>query len=666
MRVLVKVFTYHSDSMTNTEAILERLIGTPMALINYSRVYRSAIFVFFVALTLSLVATYFAEQFEREQHRHLFDQHATQMQVIIVQNLKSSKEAFQALDSLYKSRDYITRNEFSLFAKPILDRHPAIQALEWIPAIPNSERKEYVQQAHVDGLSDFQIRQRNAEGKMEKASERETYYPVYFLNPLKGNDAALGFDLGSEQNRLQALERARDTGGIIATRRITLVQGKTDQYGFLLFKAVYKHGAPTDTIELRRKHLRGFTLGVFKIGDIIELNMDTSSAMHKNIQAYVFDKSTPNVPDLLYPKMDQNIAHSAVKKNQCTDASIALGDREWAICVCETHPHRWMLLSNRALLTLISGLTISFLVGFYTQMLVRRRFETEKFAKTLEAEISERNVLEARKAELEIELRHAQKLEAVGQLAGGIAHEINTPVQYIGDNIRFLQQSITDLKILINLAMVTANEEVKKAAEETDLDYLMEEMPLAAKQSLEGVGQVSDIVKAMKNFAHPGGSEKAQIDVNEAIHDTLMVCRGEWKHIAEIDLDLDETLPPLFCHGGQLNQVFLNLIVNSAHAIGAKFKNGQLGKIEIKTFVENGGFNITFSDNGCGIDGDIIGRIFDPFFTTKEIGMGSGQGLSIVYDIIANKHGGKVKVSSEINAGTVFKIVLPIAENEEA
>ncbi|MCB2174079.1 histidine kinase, partial [bacterium] len=275
---------------------------------------------------------------------------------------------------------------------------------------------------------------------------------------------------------------------------------------------------------------------------------------------------------------------------------------------------------------------------------------------------------------LERELRQAQKLEAIGQLAAGIAHEINTPVQYIGDNIRFLADSFTAL-----LSVLQGYEEFFQAVQDTeakknwqvaieslrqdaDLDFLREEIPVTVQQSLDGVGRVSNIVRAMKEFSHPGSTEKVQVDINKALQSTITVSRNEWKYGADLETDFADDLPPVSCLPAELNQVFLNLIVNAAHAIDARVKNGDFikGRIRVSTRVEKDQVVIEVADNGTGIPESIRYRIYDPFFTTKGVGKGTGQGLAIARDIVVEKHGGTINCQTREGEGTTFTISLPL------
>ncbi len=286
-------------------------------------------------------------------------------------------------------------------------------------------------------------------------------------------------------------------------------------------------------------------------------------------------------------------------------------------------------------------------------------------------DITERKTLQA-------QLVQAQKLESIGQLAAGIAHEINTPTQYVGDNIHFLDEAFAGMitltgkyKELLDAARageVTKGiiDEVEKSIEKTDIAYLREEIPKAIRQSMEGVERVTGIVRAMKEFSHPGTKEKELIDINKAIENTLTVSRNEWKYVADAITDFDPSLPPVPCLPGEFNQVILNIIINAAQAIAEK--NGtsaRKGNIRVSTCRQNGWAEIRISDTGVGIPEEIRARVFDPFFTTKEVGKGTGQGLAIARSIIVDKHGGSITFDAVPGEGTAFLLRLPMEKEGE-
>ncbi|MBZ5577051.1 MAG: PAS domain S-box protein [Acidobacteriia bacterium] len=277
--------------------------------------------------------------------------------------------------------------------------------------------------------------------------------------------------------------------------------------------------------------------------------------------------------------------------------------------------------------------------------------------------------------QLERQLAQTQKLESIGHLAAGIAHEINTPIQYIGDNGKFLEDAFRDL---LKFAEQTAAPGVRSPSDagapavtqstldQGVLDYLQGEVPKAIEQLLEGVDQVAHIVRAMKEFSHPGPIEKMPIDLNRAIESTILVSKNEWKYVAELTTDLDRQLPPVPCVAGEFNQVILNLIVNAAHAISDVVKDsGGKGTISIRTRRNGSHVEVRVSDTGCGIPAANQSKVFDPFFTTKPVGKGTGQGLAIAHAVVVQKHSGSITLESELGSGTTFVIQLPLAPELE-
>ena len=274
---------------------------------------------------------------------------------------------------------------------------------------------------------------------------------------------------------------------------------------------------------------------------------------------------------------------------------------------------------------------------------------------------------------LEHELVQAQKLESIGHLAAGIAHEINTPTQFVGDNVRFLSDSFSEIGRLLEQyqrllaaaktgvwpeALIETCEEANRGA---DLEYLLAEIPKAIEQSTEGIDRVATIVRAMKEFAHPGSKEKTAVNLNKAIESTAIVARNEWKYVADLHTNLDPSLPPVPCLVGEFNQVVLNMIVNATHAIVDAVKGtGGKGTITICTGRVGDFVEVRIADTGMGIPESIRHKIFDPFFTTKEVGQGTGQGLAIARSVVVDKHGGTIAVESEVGKGTTFLIRLPL------
>ena len=273
--------------------------------------------------------------------------------------------------------------------------------------------------------------------------------------------------------------------------------------------------------------------------------------------------------------------------------------------------------------------------------------QKEVMAKALQEEMN-------RRAALEIELRQKQKLEAIGQLAAGIAHEINTPLQYISDNTSFVRDAFKEIKsafdqfyhlVQVNNSSLTLNEimqQVERSSQSGNLGDLLKEVPRAIQESLQGTGRVTEIVKAMKEFSQPGTSQKTPVDLGKAVHNVVTIAHNEWARVSEVEVNVEPGLPLAPCYAGEINQVLLNVIINSAQAIAEVYDKtpSSKGKITINIGRVDDWAQIQIADTGAGIPKEVQSRIFDPFFTTKSVGQGTGQGLSVAYAIIVNRHGG--------------------------
>ncbi|HCY85717.1 MAG TPA: hypothetical protein DHV36_11330, partial [Desulfobacteraceae bacterium] len=297
---------------------------------------------------------------------------------------------------------------------------------------------------------------------------------------------------------------------------------------------------------------------------------------------------------------------------------------------------------------------------------IQKPFSPEELVLRIERVLRERQ-LKKEAIRHQNEQAQSQRLESIGQLAAGIAHEINTPIQYIGDNTTFIRESFDDLRRMIRtlLDLYDAAREnrgdpgpldqglldrVSTALEETDFEFVNEELPVAIDQTLEGVSRIKEIIKAMKDFSHPGATDHTLANINDCIQSTATISKNEWKYVADLELDLDPALPEIRCNPGELNQVILNIIVNACHAIADRQEekredegrqegnDTKRGKIGIRTRWQGKAVEIRIFDTGAGISEKIVEKIFDPFFTTKEIGKGTGQGLAIVRSIVVNRH----------------------------
>ena len=306
-------------------------------------------------------------------------------------------------------------------------------------------------------------------------------------------------------------------------------------------------------------------------------------------------------------------------------------------------------------------------VGAFLDITERKRAEER-----LRREIADRE-------RMEVELRHLQKLEAVGRLAAGIAHEINTPTQFVWDSLRFLKEAfdafarlLTGYRAALEASSAAGvggdsrREEIRALEEALDVEFLEDEIPPSLNRCLDGVSRIATIVQSMREFARSDQRDQSSADINRAIEATITIARNEYKFVANLETAFSE-LPPVVCHIGDLSQVFLNLIVNAAHAIAEVVKeSGAKGTIRISTRHEGEQVRIDVADTGAGIAPDARGHIFEPFFTTKPVGKGTGQGLAIARSIVVDRHGGSLTFESEPGKGTTFTIRLPIGGKANA
>jgi PAS domain S-box-containing protein len=275
---------------------------------------------------------------------------------------------------------------------------------------------------------------------------------------------------------------------------------------------------------------------------------------------------------------------------------------------------------------------------------------------------------------LKIELEQSQRLQSIGTLAAGIAHEINSPLQFTNDNIDFITNAYKDIINLVNtyknLLMTchtdadkeNARNTISKLEKKINIDFLINEMPDALSQTKDGIARIRKIVNAMKQYSHMNNEEKKPANINETLENAEIITRNEWKYHADVENNFAQDLPFITCYEPELNQVFMNLIVNAAHTTkdAVDKKMIERGRIEVSTSLKDNKILVSIKDNGLGIPNKIKDRVFDPFFTTKDVGKGTGQGLAMAHKTVVDRHGGKIWFETELNKGTTFYIEVPV------
>jgi signal transduction histidine kinase len=630
----------------------------------------------------------------KSRSQQAFDRPAAHYTAIVSQTIERYLEVINSVGAFMAASNEVDRWEFFALAGKSLPRFPGIQALEWIPRVPAEKRADYEKQGEKDGLYGFQFNERNALGNLVPARERDEYYPVYYVEPFEGNQGALGFDMASSRESRRILDRARDTGQMIAAQQVSFVQAAGDQAAFLTVLPIYDSKTEPATVADRQEALVGFVLGVFRFSDMIEVAL-RDFAFAGALDIYLYDTAASPEDRLIYFHHSPSrrvgaapLSEDEVFEGLYSSTAYQVAGREWSIVV---KPAPGQFVDDARLMSwgvatvglLLTALLLQYLMSSASRTRIIEQSVTQRTAElvqsngALEAEIQERKRAEQDRVALERELAQIQKMESLGTLAGGIAHEINTPVQYVGENLRFLRESIAGLSQVLSkyraLAQSAQSEgvltdevaEVATSAEAADLEFLRQEMPTSIDQSLEGIDRISEIVRAIGEFSHPDAKEKTAIDLNHAIATTLTVAKNQTKYVADVETDFDTSLPPVTCLPGEFNQVILNLLVNAAHAI-EETKSESKGRITLATRRSADQVEIRISDTGAGIPEAIRKKIFDPFFTTKDPGKGTGQGLAICHTIITKKHGGTINVRSEPGEGTTFIVRLPLDESSSS
>ncbi len=666
-----------------------------------------------------------------------------------------------------------SRADFLTLTKPLISHHRFIQALEWIPRVPDAQRAAREAAARAGGDAGFQFTERDPAGGMVRAGRRSVYFPVYYVQPIAGNREAIGYDLASNPARRAALLAAGASGEQRATSRVVLVQEKGHQYGVLLYAPVYEVG----TTHVGLDRLRGFALGVFRIGDFIHVTQHGAKRSEPLVQVHLYDLGTepveagggamPGVVQQLYPRTP-DASPSSLSAGLRISTAYAFGGHRWLLVATPTpaflqrawHVESFMTLMAALLATGLFGLTqkhsleranyslhlavqtarakqrldeahrISHLgfieedaargawrvsdgaaamlgvtlpgaIGGAEELFVNVHPEDQQRVSELMRgntlipggvefrigqrhfhllagdpaapratslprlltiqDITQRHQAEAERAVIMTRIVETGRLESLGTLAGGIAHEINTPLQFIGDNLRFVGTWLPALMRLSADAHAAASSGdwsgVVSQAHALHATPVVRELPDAIAQSLDGVSRVDTILRAVKEFSFPSDRKPQYFDLNAAIDVARVVARAQWRYIAELHLELEPRLPLLLGIESEINQVLVNLLINAAQAIQAR-GDGAAGLIRVCTQRIDDAIELRVQDNGVGISASNLPKIFDLFFSTKPPGKGTGQGLAISKAIVL-RHGGTIDVTSIEGHGATFIVRFP-------
>jgi signal transduction histidine kinase len=544
-------------------------------------------------------------------------------------SLEATAFRLRGVAGLFEASESVSAPEFHAFTTPVFEEQHALSAILWMPRIDDRGRRAYER-------ANQPITEGEAHAR-RTATRRATYFPIAYLETESPPGHSLGFDGAWDLSRRAAIRQAISLSRSQASAPVRLAS--SGRPGLVLYSPVFVDGV-VPAAAARERTVQGVVAGAYRLDSLL-------AALHESV---------PAGTDLQVREDGKLISGPSQMDGGETSRAVDAVGRRWTVRA--SSPEALSLVAP--FVALLVGGSLALLVA----VMLHQAFTRERYARTLvDARMRERDAAQ-------YELQLAQKLDAVGQLAAGIAHEINTPIQYIGDTSRFLNDAFTDLMALVERyseLVETAGrgpvpaeqlERVAEAAEQADLGYLRERVPGAWDRTFAGINQVAAIVGAMRTFGHPT-TDKAQVDINAAIRDMLIVTANQYRYVADVHTELDE-LPPVVCNAGDLNQVLINLIVNAAHAIADVVGDSdRRGTIEIRTCEARDGVEITIGDTGGGIPADVAGRVFDPFFTTKEVGRGTGQGLAISRAIVSERHSGSITFTTEVGRGTAFTVWLP-------
>jgi two-component system, NtrC family, sensor kinase len=593
-----------------------------------------------LGLTLGLFGL--MRRWERQEQQAEFN-YASQH---FVEAIRRATERMQLAHEFVRQDYYgspsVSREEFSLCSEPILAHVPSLKVLQWAPRVDQGQRDAFEQAARREGWSNYRIIEPDPQGKLVPAKRRDEHFPIRYAATKSDFQARFGWDFAADPALQKDIDKCRDTDQFVVSDLIDL--SKIGLYPRVVqtFLPVYRDFRAVHTVADRRTHLAGLLVGLCQVDDLINYALSYASGL-QGIDMAIFDQSATSNPRLLYYHVSRTRQGSDAAANppelepagiHCTK-ELRFGGRRWLL-VCTPAPHFFAAHATwRSWAILAIGVLVTCASAAYTWSATTRTERIQRLVDERTAELRKKDD----------QLRQSQKLEAVGSLAGGIAHEFNNLLQAIGGYTRYAMEGLKP-----------------------------EEQPY---QDLQNVVQAADraaaLTRQLLSFSRRQAVERKECDANQMVADVTKMLRPLLGEAIQLSVNLGSEVGMIYADAGSFQQVLLNLCLNARDAMPS---GGQIvvrthrmhvspESAELYTNLKPGDYvELSVADTGHGMTAEVRERIFEPFFTTKPVGKGTGLGLAMVYGIV-QQHEGAIHVYSEPNLGTTFKIYVPIIEAGE-
>jgi signal transduction histidine kinase len=642
----------------------------------------TTLLILFTGFTISIFVAISAQEKEDLKLKNDFSNSVQTYYSSLKESFDKNILLVRSLQSYFSNPQTIKSEEFKTYSSLLLSYYPGVQALSWVPKIHKEQVIGFLKQAQKTYPNYF-IKERTNEGAFIPVGNRDFYYPVYLIEPQIGNEPAIGFDLYSNLQRSKSIDKSLTSKNISVSSRIKLVQEKSTQSGILIIAPVFNS---SNTI-------KGVVTGVFRVGDVIETAIQGLDTLGLDFSVYETSENTleTNLFSRRIGHLDQSVNDLLRYFNQdfvlFENRKFQVGDKTWNVKFIPAQGAFQNARTMYSWIILITGLVLTFVIAWLNRSHRLNDFLHERFKQS--------TVLNQQREELTVKVLHSEKLAALGQLAAGVAHEINNPIAFVASNITTLKEYFesfeevlkkytqvhNDLQLEIDrltsclpdeqakLSDSLSTDSVKKMNEfksKLNFEFLIEDCHAMMSETQEGIQRVKLIIQDLKDFARTDSSNKWVLsNLHKSLKSTLNILTSELKYKAEVKLELGN-IPEIECIPSQINQVFMNLIINASQAM----QKDKMGTIIIRSGIldcseialeQNNVERVWFEveDNGAGIAQENLSKIFDPFFTTKEVGVGTGLGLSVSHGIVLS-HKGSLTVRSTLGLGTVFRIELPV------